>query len=54
VNRTAASVLLVVVMAVLIVVVDVFFVRGEFWPRLGVNVGIVVLSGAVYLVFLDR
>jgi hypothetical protein len=51
VSRTAGIALLVVAMIVLIVVVDVLFLRDRFWPRLGVNVGIVALAAAVYLTF---
>ena len=52
VNRTAGVVLLVVAMVVLIVVVDVLFLRDRFWPRLAVNVGIVALAAAFYRAFL--
>ena len=52
VNRTAGIAILVVAMVVLIVVVDVLFLRDRFWPRLVVNVGIVALAAVVYLVFL--
>lgn len=51
-NRTAGVVLLVVAMVVLIVVVDVLFLRDRFWPRLAVNVGIVALAAAFYRAFL--
>ena len=44
--------LYVLVMVGLIVGVDVLFLRDQFWPRLGVNVGIVVVFAAVYLLFL--
>jgi hypothetical protein len=36
-------------MVVLIVVVDVLFLRDCFWPRLVVNVAIVALAAVVYL-----
>jgi hypothetical protein len=39
-------------MVVLIIVIDVVFFRDRFWPRLGVNVGIVALAAGVYLAFL--
>jgi hypothetical protein len=51
VNRTAGIALLVVAMVVLVVVVDVLFLRDRFWPRLVVNVGIVALAAVVYLAF---
>lgn len=41
-------VLYVAVMAAVIVGVDVAFFRTQFWPRLIVNVGIVLIFGAVY------
>jgi hypothetical protein len=52
VNRAAGTTLLIVAMVVLIVVVDVQFLRDRFWLRLGVNVGTVVLAGVIYLAFL--
>lgn len=42
------------VMVALIVVVDVAFFRHDLWPRLMVNVGIVLVFGAVYFRFLNR
>lgn len=48
------SVVYVLVMVAVIVGVDVLFLRHQFWPRLGVNVGIVALFAAVYIVFLRR
>lgn len=50
----ALVVLYVLVMVALIVGVDVLFLRHQFWPRLAVNVGIVVVFGAVYFAFLKR
>lgn len=41
-------VFLALAMAALIVAVDVLFFRHDFWPRLIVNVGIVLVFGAVY------
>jgi uncharacterized membrane protein len=54
VNRTTGTVLLGVAMVVLIVVVDVLFLRDRFWPRLLVNIGIVALAAVIYLAFLRR
>ena len=51
-NRAAGTVLLAGAMVVLIVVVDVLFLRDRFWPRLVVNVGIVALAGVIYAAFL--
>ena len=42
----------VAVMIVLIVGVDVLFFRNLFWPRLLVNIGIVLVFGAFYFRFL--
>lgn len=44
--------LYVLVMVVVIVGVDVLFLRDQFWPRLAVNIGIVVVFAAVYVLFL--
>jgi hypothetical protein len=41
-------------MVVLIVVIDVLFLRDQFRLRLVVNVGVVALAAAVYLAFLRR
>ena len=49
-----AVVLYVLAMVAVIVGVDVLFLRHLFWPRLIVNVGIVLLFGSVYLTFLKR
>ncbi len=53
-NRTAGTVLLLVVMVVLIVAVDVVFLRDRFGLRLAVNVGIVAVAAVMYLVFLRK
>lgn len=41
-------------MVALVVAVDVAFFRGHFWPRLTVNVGIVLVFLASYLRFLRK
>jgi hypothetical protein len=42
-------------MAAVVVAVDVLFLRGsDFWARLAVNVGIVLVFVAVYFRFLHR
>lgn len=40
-----------VVMVVLIVALDVSFFRNYFWPRLILNVGIVLVFAALYMRF---
>jgi hypothetical protein len=50
----AAVVLYVLAMVAVVVGVDVLFLRHQFWPRLLVNIGIVVVFGAVYVLFLKR
>jgi hypothetical protein len=47
-----AVVLYGAVMVAIIVGVDFLFLRHHFWERLAVNVGIVLVFGAFYLVFL--
>ena len=49
--RQALTVLYVVVMVAVIVGLDVLFFRNHFWPRLAVNVGIVLVFGAFYVRF---
>ena len=41
-------------MVAVVVGVDVLFFRHHFWERLIVNVGIVLVFGAFYLMFLRR
>ena len=53
-GRPAAIVLYVLTLVVVVVGVDVLFFRHHFWGRLIVNVGIVLVFGAVYLRFLRR
>jgi hypothetical protein len=52
VSKTLAVVILLVVMIALIVACDVLFLRDRFGLRLAVNVGIVVVFGTIYLIFL--
>lgn len=52
-NRVAAA-LYVLAMVAVVVGVDVLFFRHQFWVRLIVNVGIVLVFAAVYLRFLKR
>jgi hypothetical protein len=53
-GRTATIALMVLAMVALIVAVDVLFFRHDFWPRLLVNVGIVLVFAAVYFRFVRR
>ena len=53
-GRSAAIVLYVLALVVVVVGVDVLFFRHQFWERLIVNIGIVLVFGAVYLRFLRR
>jgi len=54
VRRHAAVVLYVLALVAVVVGVDVLFLRHHFWPRLIVNVGIVLVFAAFYLRFLKR
>jgi hypothetical protein len=53
-RRQAAIVLYVLALIAVVVGVDVLFLRHLFWVRLIVNVGIVLVFGAVYMRFLKR
>ena len=53
-GRQAAVVLYVLAMVAVVVGVDILFFRHQFWPRLLVNVGIVLVFGAFYFRFLKR
>lgn len=48
------AVLYVAAMVVVIVGVDLAFFRNHFWPRLAVNVGIVLVFVAFYFRFVGR
>jgi len=50
----AAVVLYVIALIVVVVGVDVLFLRHHFLARLLVNIGIVVVFGAVYFWFVKR
>jgi hypothetical protein len=53
--RSQAVVVLYVLTLIAVVVgVDILFFRHQFWPRLIVNVGIVLVFGVFYLKFLKR
>ncbi|MGA8460131.1 MAG: hypothetical protein WB800_32360 [Streptosporangiaceae bacterium] len=53
-GRQAAVVLYVLAMVAVVVGVDILFFRHQFWPRLIVNVGIVLVFVAFYFRFLKR
>ena len=53
-ERHVAIVIYVVLMIVVIVGVDFLFFRRDFWERLIVNVGIVLVSIAFYLRFIKN
>jgi hypothetical protein len=53
-GRQAAGVLYVLAMVAVVVGVDVLFFRNQFWERLIVNVGIVLVFVAFYFRFLKR
>ena len=46
--------LYVLVLVVVVVGVDVLFLRGRFWERLIANVGIVLVSWVFYVIFLEE
>ena len=53
-GRQVAVVLYVLALITVVVGVDVLFFRHQFWQRLMVNVGIVLVFGAFGLRFLKR
>ena len=53
-GRQATVVLYVVLMAAIVVAVDFLFFRSQFWERLTVNVGIILVFAAFYFRFLKR
>jgi hypothetical protein len=53
-GKSAAIVLYVVLMVVVVVGVDLLSFRNRFWERLMVNVGIVLVFAAFYLRFLKH
>jgi hypothetical protein len=54
VRRQAAIALYVLVLVAVVVGVDILFFRHQFWERLLVNVGIVLVFGAFGWRFLKR
>ena len=53
-GKQAAVVPYVLALVAVVVGVDVLFFRHHFWPRLAVNVGIVLVFVAFYFRFLKR
>lgn len=53
-GRQSAIVLYVLALIAVVVGVDLLFFRHQFWERLMVNVGIVLVFGAFYFRFLKR
>jgi len=53
-SKTLIGISYVIVMITVIVGVDVLFFREDPWPRLIVNIGIVLVFGAVYLRFFRK
>lgn len=51
-GRPASAVFYALLMAAIIIAVDVLFFRERFWPRLIVNIGIVLVFIAFYMRFL--
>lgn len=51
-GRQVTVVLYVMAMVAVIVGVDISFFRNLLWPRLAVNIGIVLVFGAFYFRFL--
>ncbi len=52
-DRQVGVLLYALAMAVIIVGVDFVFLRNRFWERLTVNIGIVLVFAAFYLIFLS-
>lgn len=53
-GRQAINVIYVLALVAVVVGVDVLFFRHQFWPRLIVNIGIVLVFAAVYWRFLKH
>ncbi len=53
-GRQVAIALYVAAMVAVIVGVDILFLRNHFWERLIMNIGIVVVFAAFYMMFLRR
>lgn len=53
-ERQATVVLYIVLLVAVVVGVDLLFFRNQFWARLMVNIGIVLVFAAFYLGFLKH
>ena len=53
-GRQVIIALYVLALVAVVVCVDVLFFRNQFWARLAVNVGIVLVFAAIYFRFLKR
>lgn len=53
-DKNLTTALYVLAMAAVVVGVDVLFFKHQFWPRLAVNIGIVLVFGAFYFRFLNN
>lgn len=51
-TKNMPVVIYVVLMIAVVISVDLLFFRNRFWPRLMVNIGIVLVFAAFYLRFL--
>jgi hypothetical protein len=54
VGKQAGIVLYVLALIAVVVAVDVLFLKHHFWPRLLVNIGIVLVFGLFYVLVLKR
>ena len=52
-SQTTTAIYIVVLVAT-VVAIDVLFFRNQFWERLTVNIGIVLVFAAFYFRFLKR
>lgn len=53
-ERQATVVVYIVLLVAVVVGVDFLFFRNQFWARLMVNIGIVLVFAAFYLTFLKH
>jgi len=53
-TRNMSVVLYIVVMIAVVVSVDLLFFKNQFWERLTVNIGIILVFAAFYLRFLKN
>ena len=53
-DKNLTTALYVLAMVAVVVGMDVLFFKHQFWPRLAVNIGIVLVFGAFYFRFLKN